>query len=72
MLWSSGVALDGAALMLGDNMSVFLKTTISSSMLEKKHNAMAYHQVKEAIAARIMRFEYIKSEENVSDILQNL
>jgi hypothetical protein len=37
--------------------------------LKKKHNANAYHLIREAIAARIMRFAYIKSEENVSDVL---
>jgi hypothetical protein len=39
--------------------------------LKKKHNSIAYHRVREATAARIMRFAYIKSEENVSDILTN-
>jgi hypothetical protein len=62
MLRSLGVALDRSALMLGDNMSVVLNTTVSSSVLKEKHNAIAYHRVREAIAARIMRFEYIKSE----------
>jgi hypothetical protein len=66
MLRSLGVALDGSALMLGDNMSVVLNTTtVPSSVLKKKHNAIAYHRVREAIAARIMRFLFIKSEENV-------
>jgi hypothetical protein len=37
--------------------------------LKKKHNAIACHRVREAIAARIMRFAYIKSEENASDVL---
>jgi hypothetical protein len=69
MLWSLGVALDGPALMLGDNMSVVLNTIVLSSVLKKKHNAIAYQRVREAIAARIMRFAYIKSEENVSDVL---
>jgi hypothetical protein len=63
------VALDGPALMLGYNMSVFLNTTVPSSVLKKKQNAIAYHRVREAIAVRIMRFAYIKSEENVSDVL---
>jgi hypothetical protein len=62
MLWSLGVALNGPALMLGDNMSVVLNTTVPSSVLKKKHDAIAYHHVREAIAARIMRFAYIKSE----------
>jgi hypothetical protein len=61
MLRSLVVALDRPALMLGDNMSLVLNTTDSSSVLKKKHNATAYHQVKEAVAARIMRFAYIKS-----------
>jgi hypothetical protein len=69
MLRSVGVTLDGPALMLGDNMSVVLNTTVPSSVLKKKHNEIAYHRVREAIAERIMRFAYIKSEENVSDVL---
>jgi hypothetical protein len=63
MLWSLGVAVDGPALMLGDNMSVVLNTTVTSSMLKKKHDAIVYHRVREAFAARVMRFAYIKSEE---------
>jgi hypothetical protein len=50
-------------------MLVVLNTTVPSSVLKKKHNAIAYHRVREAITARIMRFGYIKSEENVSDVL---
>jgi hypothetical protein len=69
MLRLLGVALDEPALMLGDNMSAVLNTTVTSSVLKKKHNAIAYHRVSEAIAARIMRFSYIKSEENFSDVL---
>jgi hypothetical protein len=63
------VALDGPALILGDNMLVVLNITVPSRFLKKKHNAIAYHRVREDIAARIMRFAYIKSEENVSDVL---
>jgi hypothetical protein len=69
ILRSLGVALDGPVLMLGNNISVVLNTRFPSSVLKKKHNAIVYHSVREAIAARIMRFAYIKSEENVSDVL---
>jgi hypothetical protein len=72
MLRTLGVALDGPALMLGDNMSVVLNSTVPSSVLKMKHNAIAYQRVREAIAARIMRFAYIKSEENVGDVLTKL
>jgi hypothetical protein len=59
MIRSFGVALDGPALMLGNNMSVVLNTTVPSNVLKKKHNAIAYHRVREA---RIMSFVHIKSE----------
>jgi hypothetical protein len=48
---------------------VALNTSVPPSVLKKKHNAIAYHHVREAIAAKVMRFAYVKSEENVSDIL---
>ena len=49
-----GVPLEWPAMMLGDNMSVVLNTSILSSVLKKKHSAMNYHQVREAIAAKIL------------------
>ena len=64
-----GVPLDGPVLMLGDNNSVVLNTTIPSSMLKKKHNAVAYHRVREAIAAGIVRFCHIPSQRNLADVL---
>jgi hypothetical protein len=66
MLRLLGMSLDGPALMLGDNMSVVLNTTVPSSVLKKKHNAITYHRVKEAIAARIMRFAYINKVKKMS------
>jgi hypothetical protein len=35
-----GVDLEGPALMLGDNISVVLNTSVASSVLKKKHNAL--------------------------------
>jgi hypothetical protein len=69
MLRSLGVDLDGPTLMLGDNMSMVLNTWVPSSVVKKKHNAIGYHRVREAIAAKVMRFACVKIEENVSDIL---
>jgi hypothetical protein len=66
MLQSLRVALDGSAFMLEDNMSVVMNTTVPSSVLKKNHNAIANHWIREANSAKIMRFSYIKSEENVS------
>jgi hypothetical protein len=50
-------------------MSVVLKTSFPSSVLMKKHNAITYHRVREAIAAKILRLAYLRSEDNVNDIL---
>ena len=64
-----GVPIDGSALMLGDNKSVVINTTILSSALKKKHNAIAQHRVCKAIAARLIRFWHIDSKINVVDVL---
>jgi hypothetical protein len=45
MLRLLGVDLEGPTLMLSDNMSVVLNTSVPSSVLKKKHNAIAYHRV---------------------------
>ncbi len=64
-----GVPIDGPTDMIGDNMSVILNTSVPSSMLKKKHNAIAYHRVRECIAAGIIRSGYTKSDDNLSDVL---
>jgi hypothetical protein len=53
----------------GDNMSVVLNTTLPSSQLKKKHNAIAYHRVREAIAGKIVELHHIPSTENIADVL---
>ena len=54
-----GVPMDGPSLMLGDNNSMVLNTSVPSSILKKKHHACAYHQVREAIASGIVNFVHI-------------
>ena len=69
MMRMLGVPLDGAATLCGDNRSVMINTTVPSSQLKKKHNAIAYHRIREALAAGIMRFVKIRTEDNVADLL---
>ena len=64
-----GVPIDSPTQLLGDNMSVVLNTTVPSSQLKKKHNAIAYHRVREAIAANIVNFRHIPTDRNFADIL---
>ena len=65
-----GAPLDGPALMLGATTTVVvLNCTMPSSVLKKKHNACSYHRVREAIAAGIIKFSHIPSEDNYADLL---
>ena len=64
-----GVPLDGPAWMFGDNLSVVVSSTIPSSSLKKRHNALAYHRVREAVAAKIVHFLHIPGKENPADVL---
>ncbi len=64
-----GVPVEEPTLMLGDNMSVILNTTVPSSQLKKKNCACAYHKIRECIAAKIVRFCHIESSQNIADIL---
>jgi hypothetical protein len=52
MLWSLGVALDGPELIMKDNMSVVLNSTVPSSVLKKRHDVITYHRVREAMYNR--------------------
>jgi hypothetical protein len=63
-----GLTLEHSSMMVGDNMSVVLNTTIPSSSLKKKHLACNYHRVREAVAARIIDYGHIPSEANLADI----
>ncbi len=49
-----GIPVDGPANVFCDNNSVVINVTIPTSPLKKKHNAIAYHRVREAIAADII------------------
>jgi hypothetical protein len=64
-----GVPVNGPVLMLGDNRSVVLNTTVPSSALKKKHCAINYHRVREAIAGKIVKYVHISSQLNIADVL---
>ena len=64
-----GALVEGPAMTLGDNLSMILNATMPLSMLKKKHLACNHHQVREAVAAKIMRFCHIDLKDNVSDVL---
>ena len=63
-----GVPVEETSLLIGDNMSVVLNTTMASSLLKKKHLACAYHRVCKAVAGKIVHYAHVESKENVADI----
>ena len=65
----NGPALSMEMLKRKDNNSVVTSSTISQSILNKRHNMLSYHRVREAIAAKILEFHWCSSDQNKSDIL---
>ena len=55
--------------MFGDNRSVVTSATLPHSTLSKRQNILAFHRVREAIAAKIIDFHWIQLEYNLSDML---
>ena len=55
--------------MFGDNKSVIDSSTLPHSLLKKRHLALCYHRVREAIASGIVAFFKIPSKVNPADLL---
>jgi len=64
-----GIPIDGSANIFGDNKSVVTNATIPTSTLKKKHNSIAYHRVREAVAAGILQIAKVHTSENLADLL---
>ena len=62
-----GVPIDGPADVLCDNQSVVNNTTNIESKLHKKHNSLAFHAVRWAVAANILRVGKVHTSENLTD-----
>jgi len=64
-----GVPLEGPANTFCDNASVLTNSTDLASTLKKKHNSIAYHKIREAVAAGTIRIAWVDSEKNLADLL---
>ena len=64
-----GVKVDVPTFMFGDNQSVMTSSTVPHSSLNKRHNALAYHRVRESVAAGIVNFMKIDGKQNPADAL---
>ena len=64
-----GVPVEAKSYLFGDNQSVVTSSTIPHSGLNKRHQALCYHRVREAVASGFLRFMHIPSVLNVADVL---
>jgi hypothetical protein len=64
-----GVSIEGPTYMFGDNMSVIRSSTISHSMLGKRHNMLSYQRCREAISAGISKMFHMDGKQNPSDVM---
>jgi len=64
-----GIPITGPTYMFCDNQSVVTSGSVPQSTLSKRHNALAYHRVREAVAAKIIHFLHISGAENPADLL---
>jgi hypothetical protein len=66
------VPLDGVAVLLCDNMSVVMSSTVPGSVPNKKHNDVNYHRVHETIVAQAMQVCHKPTGSNLADILSKI
>ncbi len=64
-----GVEIDGPTDVFCDNQSVANNASVPTSMLNKKHNSICYHVVREAQASGAQRVAWISGDYNQADIL---
>jgi len=62
-----GVEVDGPTNLFCDNEAVVCNSTKPESTLKKKHNSIAYHRVREALAAKIVRVAKESGLTNLAD-----
>ena len=63
-----GVPIEGACDVMCDNISVITNSSVPTSVLNKRHNAICYHRIREAQAAGVIRVGWIEGKENVADL----
>ena len=67
-----GIPIDGPTNILGDNESVVNAASKVEAKLNKKHNAICYHAVREAAAAGWIRVGWEPTETNVADLFTKM
>ena len=64
-----GIPCDFPSYIYGDNQSVLVNSSVPTSVLKKKSCSIAYHFVREGVAANEWRMTYINTHDNPADLL---
>ena len=64
-----GIPIDGPANGFVDNQAVVINSTVPESTLKKRYNFIAYHYVRELMAAGVVRLTHEPGRDNIADIL---
>ena len=63
-----GIPVEEATYVLGDNESVIKRASRKEAMLNKKHQAICWHAVRESCAAGWVRVGWEPSDSNTADL----
>jgi hypothetical protein len=64
-----GIPVHEQSYMFGDNESVVNSSSIPHAKLHKRHTALSFHRVREAVASKYIRFHFLPGACNPADIL---
>ena len=64
-----GAPIGAKSFLFGDNRSVVTSAPLPHSTQAKRNDILAFHRVREAIAAKLMAFYWIQSAYNLCDML---
>ena len=63
-----GIPIEGSANVFCDHQSVVTNVSTPESVLRRKHNSIAYHFCREAIASKMIVVRKVLSEHNIADL----
>jgi len=67
-----GIPIEESTIVFCDNQAVVINSIHSESTLKKKHVSIAYHRCREAQAAGYIRIGFIRSADNLADMLTKI
>ena len=69
MLRYLGVPVMGSTYLFGDNQSVVQSCALPFGKIHKRHVLLSFHRIREAIAAKVIKFIHVYGKSNPADIL---